>query len=303
MLFTNQQNKRRFFNIGLIFLLSGSCFLSVACQTKEQKSAATLKQCQSFLNKDDVSGASTCYAEAVAANPENGGEISKAGKIAVFDKCVEFKERKDYKNAIICFDGFIALEPEMANNYFQLADSYYEYFKVNAKATGQPDSELLDRAEEAIKTGLKIRPEDASAHSLYGQILMDKNDKQQSLKEHLTAVKLSPNTYIHWIFYLIAQERFDEDKGAIESCQKALSLQPDDPTATNLLGKLYEKTGKINEAIDTFEKLLKIQPDYDYDAVKKKLENLKKNKELDEQTKNPKKKAKAVSVPNSHSNL
>ena len=296
MLFINRQNKKRFFYLTLTFLLCGSCLLTVACQTKEQKAAAVLKKCQSFLDKDDVAGASTCYAEAVIADPENGGEISKAGKIAVFKKCVDFNERKDYKQAIICFDGFIALEPNKASNYFLLADSYYHYFKEGVKANGQRDIELLERAAEAMQAGLKLKPEDATAHSLYGQIMADKGDKQKSLSEHQTAVNLDPKADVLWIFYMFAQERFDENAGAIESCQKALALEPNDPTALNLLGKLYEKVGKRDEAIETFEKLLKIQPDYD--DVKGRLEKLLKQRDLEKQNTPPKSKAKTTSISN-----
>jgi len=276
MRFINRENNwlAKLLNSAFVFLLLGSCLLSVACQTKEQQTTAALKRCKDLLDKDQIADIGGCYSEAMKSNPDAAPEISKAGKTAIFKKCVDYREKSDFKNAIICFEGFTELEPNMANNYFQLANSYYRYFQEDAKATGKPDLELLDRAEEAIKTGLQIKFDDAPAHSLYGQIAADKNDKQNSLIEHQLAVKLSPKTVLFWIYYIIAQEKFGEDEEAINSCRQVLALKPDDPLATNLLGKLYVKVGKNDEAIEIFEKLLKIQPDYD-EEVNRSLEQLK----------------------------
>lgn len=121
MRYTKHENKRQLLNFVLILLLFGSCLLTVACQTKEQKTTSILKKCQQILDSDNLSKATNCYAEAVLADPDNGGEISQTGKKAFFRKCVSYKEKKDYKNAIVCFDRFTALEPQMANSYFQLA--------------------------------------------------------------------------------------------------------------------------------------------------------------------------------------
>lgn len=279
MRFTDQKNswwaKSLSFTFG--FLLFGGCLLTVSCQTKEQKVSAVLKRCQDLLDKGELANISGCYTDAMKANPEDAAEISKAGKTAIFLKCVDYKQKSDFKNAIVCFEGFTELEPNMANNYFQLAHSYYEYFKEDKKATGKPDLELLDRAENAVKKGLKINNEDAAAHSLYGQIAADKNDKQSSLVEHQWAVKLAPKTAVFWTFYTIAQEKFGADEEAIKSCRQALDLEPENPTALELLGKLYIKVGKTDEAIKTFEKLLKIEPGDD--ETKQKLEDLKRQRD------------------------
>ena len=290
MRFMLQKNRFKLFNIGLIFLLFANCLVSVSCQTKEERTTAVLKQCQAFLDQDNLQAATDCYGKAVLDNPESGGDISQAGKVAVFKKCVDYKHKKNFKNSIVCFEGFSELEPNMANNYFQIADSYYNYFQEDRKKNGKPDLELLERAEEAVKTGIKIKNEDAGAHSLYGQILSAKGNKENSLTEHQTATILSPKTHIFWIYYAMAQEDLGEDEEALKSCQQALTLKPDDPLTLSLIGKLYVKIGKQDEAIGTFEKLLKIQPDYD-EEVTRKLNELKRLRD------EKKPKAKAIGRP------
>ncbi len=276
MRFTKRGNNltAKSFNLALVLLITGGCLLSVACQSKEQKATTTLQRCQTLLDQDRLPDVVNCYHEAMQADPQNAPEISRTGKTAFFKKCVEYKQKSDYKTAIICLEGFTALEPQMANGYFLLADSYYRYFQEDRKARGQADKELLDRAENAVKNGLDIKSDDAGAHSLYGQILADDGKKQNALLEHQTAIKLSPQTYVFWIYFMIAQEKFGDDEEAIKSCYKALAIKSDDPMAYSFLGKLYVKVGKTDEAIETFEKLLKIQPDYDEEANKQ-LEELK----------------------------
>lgn len=108
--------------------------------------------------------------------------------------------------------------------------------------------------------------------------MTDKGEKEISLIEHQTAIKLSPKTHIFRIYYAIVQEKFGENEVALKSCQQAPTLKHDDPLTLSLMGKLYVKIGKQDEANNTFEKLSKIQPDYDEEATKK-LEELKRQRE------------------------
>ncbi len=170
MRFMPQKNRFKLFNIGFIFLLFANCLISVYCQTKEDRTTVALKQCQTFLDQDNLQAATDCYSKAVLDNPESGGDIFQARKAAFFKKCVDYRHKKDFKNAIVCFEGFSELEPNKANNHFQIAGSYCNYFQEDTKKNGKPDSELLDRAEEAVKAGIKMKNEDTGAHSLYGQI-------------------------------------------------------------------------------------------------------------------------------------
>ena len=295
MRFTKRENNwsAKFFNVGFVFLLIGSSLLTASCQTKAQKTATALQRCQALLDKGELQNIGDCYNEAMRADPDNAPEISKAGKTAFFKKCVDYKEKKDYQNAIICFEGFTELEPKMANNYFQLANSYYQYYQERAKATGKPDADFLDKAEDAIKTGLKIKPDDATAHSVYGQILTEKGDKLNSLAEYQTATKLSPKTGIFWINLARAQEKIPLNERAIISYKQALNIDPNDKLALYFLGLLYERMGNLDNALESHEKILKIEPS-DEEIVQK-VKELKERIDSNKQNKPPNKKTKTVS--------
>ena len=263
-----------------LFIFSG-CAFSAACQSREKKIDAALKQCQEMLDKDDLNGAYQCYLKVGTNYPENDPRIVDFADKSIFRKCVEFKKREDFERAAFCLDGLTKLRPGGANIYFLLADSYYEIFKTKDKETYFRDVDLLNKAEDKLKKGLEIDPKDAPAHTLYGHILKDKGISREALKEYKKAVEISPKTEIFWAYLALAQENFEEDQGAIESYNQVLFLNPNNTLSLYHLGKLYEKTGKVDKAIENFEKLSKIDPAYD--DVPQRLKALKEQREFEQQ--------------------
>ncbi len=246
----NNQSKNMVSQILFILLALVASQSFVACQTKGQKATAAIQKCQQLLDKDDVLAAGNCYGDAIVANPDSATEISKTGEDAVYKKCVELHDKQNYKQAIICFDATTALKPDSAKVYFLLADSYYQYNKVSDNGT----TDLLDRAEEAVKRGLQIRPESASAHGLYGEILDVKTNYRQATEEYRQAIKLDPKISDYWTMLALTQEKLSNLNEAATSYKSALVVNSKDTTALYFLGVLYEKMGKLDEAIETLEK-------------------------------------------------
>ena len=300
MRFGKPQNNRLFkvFKFVLTVFIFCNCAALAGCQTKEEKTATALEKCQKSLDKDEVFAAFKCYAETAAAHPEADDLITRTIEETVFKKCLEYRD-KDVKNALLCFEGVAGISPRKANAHFLLADSFLQYAGREREQTGyQVDFETLNRAEEAIKKGLRIAPEDAAAHSVYGEILKEKGDWKKALDEYKEAVRLAPKEAVFWIKLAMIQEKLDYNDIAVSSFQQALKLNSNDSTALYFLGKLYEKTGKLDEAIETIERRVKLEP-VGEDALQK----LKELIELREQRQNPKK-SKSESIqtgPNSGS--
>ena len=61
-------------------------------------------------------------------------------------------------------------------------------------------------------------------------------------------------TFLLLVFFNFAQ--------AEKKLLSYLSNKPDDPLAHYLLGTVYQKTGKIEKAIDEFQMVLKYNPDF-----------------------------------------
>lgn len=237
-------------------LISSALAMTAACQTNPPTAEEIVKTCQTFLDKDDLQGANECVQKAMFANPQNAEEISRLSTDAIFQKCNNFKNRENYKQAIICYEGAAELMPNSANVQFNLADSYYNY----AKGKTIKDFETLNRAEEAIKKGLGKKSNDSLAYSLYGDILQEKGEINDSLLQHQKAVEIQSDSGILWIKLGRIQEIIRKDNDALISYQKAVKLDPKDTDALFFLSSLYEKLGKIDEAIEAIEKQNKIEP-------------------------------------------
>ena len=255
----NNQSKIIISKTLLLLLTIVFCQNFVACQTKEQKATAAMQKCQQLLDKDEVLAAGDCYGTAIIANPESATEISKTGEEAFYKKCVELHDRENYKQAIICFDAVTTFKPDSANVYFLLADSYYQYNKVSDNGT----TDLLDRAEEAIKQGLQLHPESAEFHSLYGDILNLKGELREALSEYKQAIKIKPKEILFWIQQAMIQEKLGNDSSAISSYYQVLQLEANQSIALYNSAKLYEKMGDRDKAIAAYEKLLQTQVNYD----------------------------------------
>ncbi len=67
------------------------------------------------------------------------------------------------------------------------------------------------------------------------------------------------DVYIYLVFIFIEMERYDE---ALNTCEKALRINPDLNEVYNLMGIASRRSGKINRAIQYYKKVLKSRPDY-----------------------------------------
>lgn len=261
-------------NLLLCLLAFVVCQSFIACQTKEQKVAAALKQCRELLDKDDFFSAAHCYDTAMTTNPDKATEIAKIGDEAIFNKCVELYDKRYYEQSLICLDPAAVLKSGDANVYFLLADNFYRYqFKMNYEGR----LEFLNRAEESVKQSLKIRPDDAAAHWLYGKILSGKFQSERAMREFRQAIKLTPESPVYWINLADVQENSNDYWGAVTSYNQALLIDSDNTLALYNMGLLYEKMDRIDEAILAYGKLLQVE--MDYDDARKRLEELKKRRE------------------------
>ena len=240
----------------LIFVCLHLCFLT-ACQDKQKSVETIIQGCQVFFDKDNLEEASNCIQKAMFANPEQAEEISKLGADAFFKKCVEIKDKKDYQKSIICFEGLTVLMPNSANVQFNLADSYFEFYKEN----GYEDNDLLDEAEKSVRKGLEIRTDDIKAQLLYAEILESKRKYWEALVLYKRLVKVRPKEALFWTNLGYIQQKLDKDKEAIESFEESLRLNPNISPAQMFLAISYRKIGNTQKAIEVLEKLLEQEPD------------------------------------------
>ena len=133
-------------------------------------------------------------------------------------------------------------------------EKLYVYFLRGTLADRQKQ---YDAAETQFKKALAIDPQNATILNYMGYMLADRGVR---LNEALTmlrkAVELDPQNYAYldslgWVYYKSGQYALAE-----ENIRKANERNNGDPTIHDHLGEVYEKTGKLKEAVTQWERSL-----------------------------------------------
>lgn len=267
----------------LIFTVLFGSQTFVACQVKRESASENIERCQQLLDKDDFIAANRCFGKAIAMHPKDASRISETSRNSLYDKCEEFLlKKKDYEQAIVCFEGLSILAPDVSIVFINLADAYYrDYLYAAVK-----DPLSLENGERAAKRAIELRPESALAHSTYGLILFLKRDLQGAVRAQREAVKLEPNDSLYRVTLGIVLDEANDPVAALESYQTALKLEPNNVGTFDVLSGFYKKYGRLDEAIATLEKLAKLKPE-DQKKIEAEIKRLKTIRQLQRSTKQP----------------
>ncbi len=109
---------------------------------------------------------------------------------------------------------------------------------------------------------VKLNPELAMVHSLYGMALLQTGNSEAAAAEFREELKRNPNDFDASLNLgaLLRQDAAFED--ALPHLKRALVLRPGSPGARYQLGALYLETDKLDEAREVLEELLKEAPGF-----------------------------------------
>jgi len=115
-----------------------------------------------------------------------------------------------------------------------------------------------DEAEREFQQAIKSKPSYAPAHQWYSSYLVAVGRFDQAISEARRAEELEPlsfisNSHLGWILYLAG--RYDD---AIAHCERLLAVDPNFFPARRYMGLAYEQKNMYREAIDQFEKGVKL---------------------------------------------
>ena len=241
-------------------------------QEISQKISVALKQKLTRAEKAKVSSSSTENAEAYKAYLKGRYHWSK------FDLASSKKAAEYFVQAI-------EIDPTYALAYAGLADAYYRLSNVYA-----PTREAMPKARAAAVRALQIDNTLSEAHAAMGILkMLYEWDWPGAEKEFIKAIESNHNNAIaHQRFglYFNLLGRFDEARSelelamlidplsphsywsltltyfltcqydkAIEEVKKALEIERDYKPALYLLGRTYERCGRVDEAIEIFKKI------------------------------------------------
>jgi len=153
----------------------------------------------------------------------------------------------------------IAMDDTNADSY-SLSGFLYSMTNQHDKAIAQ--------AEKAVA----LNPNSAFAHYMLGKILWFAGRPEESIPEYKIAMRLnpiSPDRYFWSLGLSYAYTgQYDE---AIKLCQKSVRQAPNDLLARMVMTVVYSLSGKDEKARAEADELLRIQPKFSLQALKKKL--------------------------------
>jgi Flp pilus assembly protein TadD len=152
----------------------------------------------------------------------------------LLDEAQAAMDKNDFAAAIPPLQKFIAEKPDVAFAYFQLAYAY--------TALKRPDE-----AQSKYEKCIALDPKMPEAQLNLGILLLER-DPKAAVAPLQNAVRLLPSQSRPRFLLGLAQERSGDLKGATESFEGAVHLDPKDDEALIHLGRIYLKTGKPAES-------------------------------------------------------
>lgn len=155
---------------------------------------------------------------------------------------------KRFDDARDAFQKASELAPEAVLPYQHLGEVYRQ----------QGD---LKKSAEQLSKALEIKPDDAPTLLLRANLNYQLKDYDAALKDIDTAIKAQPQLLVAYLLQaeiLVAQDRTDE---AIANLEKILPLAPNQTRLLEPLATFYLVAGQPRKSIDTFTKIIELEPE------------------------------------------
>jgi len=164
-----------------------------------------------------------------------------------------------FERAIECFQQAITKDPEYAQAYAGLADSY----ALLGGYTLSPQTDFMPKARAAALRALQIDESLPEAHTALALIVQNYDwDWQTAEKEFRRAIELNPNyaTAHHWYAeHLMWLGRFDE---AFRESERARQLDPLSMIIAADNGVILYSSRQYDRAIEKFRSVLAMDPNF-----------------------------------------
>ncbi|MCX6611131.1 MAG: FG-GAP-like repeat-containing protein [Acidobacteria bacterium] len=193
--------------------------------------------------------------EALRLDPRSAEAWNEFGGVAM--------AREDYKTALQYFEQALAAKSGLA------------YVLLNA-AQASDKLDKLPQAEAFFRKALELEPANADGHNGLGLTLAKRNNSAEAERSLLEAVRLKPSLSAAWnnlgILYLQARD----PAKAIRALEQGIAAAPGDELLYLNLGRVFVQLKRMDDARNTMQRLLKVQPDSR--VARKALEDLSKAK-------------------------
>ena len=160
---------------------------------------------------------------------------------------------RDFQHAIRMYDKAIELDPNYANAYAGIADTYSQIYRF-ADATPENATQALKASERAIE----LDPDSAEAHASRGLSLFI-NEKYAEAERHFeTAIMLNPKLFESYFFYALSCKSQGNHEKAARLFMQASEVNPADYQCPSFLALAYTALGRNEDAAAARRRTVKL---------------------------------------------
>ncbi len=190
-----------------------------------------------------------------------------------FQDGIKAYQKQDYKRAIEEFEGSVGSNPDFAAAgfaYFYLGNAHDSLFKPAKKGEAENDAHLEKAVEYYRKAIEKLAksdiPQAAEFHkrsyeyliSAYGSDKLDDFTKAEPIAQEL--ISIEPNEPSNYqALGKLYEDQAELDK-AEEMFKKAIEVKPNDPAGYQLLAGFYNRRGEFDKTIEAFQRRAEMEP-------------------------------------------
>lgn len=171
----------------------------------------------------------------------------------------EAGDQSVYEEALSLYEKAVAEEPENT----EFIHRYGFLYERKGK-------ELLRKAASIYEKGVKValQPENLDVmekQHCHGQLtslraMLGESEKSINLyKEYISKYPDKPDGYIHLSVAYFKAEQIEEAKLIIDTAYK---LAPNDPGVNSWMGEIYQRIGRLDEALEYFKTSVELDPIY-----------------------------------------
>lgn len=238
--FEGQQGRRAMVGVGLV--TAGLCAVRIAARNRDWRDDVTLYTRTlevtpqsprvmdalglAYWREGRLDAAELEWRAVLASHPEMPSPWNYLG--------VVLAEKKQYAEAVRCFQRALELVPSSADAHLNLGAAYAE-------------QERMDLAEIEFRAAISLSPLSVPAHNVLGKLYFDSERLRAAEEQFRQSLAVEPSVAAY--DYLGDIYLRSGDRGRAEAAfQQALALNASDSRAHFSLGGLYRSTGRAEEA-------------------------------------------------------
>ncbi|MCZ7574997.1 MAG: tetratricopeptide repeat protein [Ardenticatenaceae bacterium] len=212
-----------------------------------------------FSVEGDTKHALALFDKALANAPAGGGDVV-GQELVYFQRAMVFYQQNRVKDAVADLQQAIAIKPDLFEAHYNLAIA-------EAETCGSRES--VERAIAEAETAVRLRPGEANAHFLLGDLYRQAGRHDRAIAEFQAALQISPGDAAAFERLAAAYAAADQTAGAESARQQAVALreqavagQPADPLGAHLaLGDAYLAAGEEDKALGEYQAAERLAPD------------------------------------------